>query len=35
MTIRERAWGWCERHGLFLCVALACLTRFPALSAAP
>lgn len=35
MAIRERAWAWCERHGVFLCVALACLARFPALSRPP
>lgn len=33
--MRDQIRGWCERHGLFLCAALACLTRFPALSAAP
>src|SRR6266571_5086795 len=35
MTMREQVRGWCERHGLFLCAALACLTRFPALSTPP
>jgi len=33
--MRERVRGWCERHGLLLCVALAALMRFPALSASP
>src|SRR5580765_420228 len=35
MTMREQLRGWCERHGLLLSVALACLTRFPALSRTP
>src|SRR5881398_3573893 len=35
MTMREPLRGWCERHGLLLCVALACLARFPALSTPP
>lgn len=35
MTMREQVRGWCERHGLLLSVALACLTRFPALSRSP
>ena len=33
--MREPLRGWCERHGLLLCVALACLARFPALSTPP
>ena len=33
--MREQLRAWCERHGLLLCVAVACLTRFPALSASP
>jgi 4-amino-4-deoxy-L-arabinose transferase-like glycosyltransferase len=33
--MREQVRGWCERHGLLLCSAVACLTRFPALSGSP
>lgn len=35
MATRDQVRGWCKRHGLLLCAALACLARFPALSASP